>query len=278
MDIKSIQSSKEQDIFKALFDAAPDAMVIVDRKGYVQMVNWQTEKLFGYLKNELIGHPVDLLMPEAIRLDHNNNRKFLKEPGVRSTDVRLELEAIRKDGTKFPVDLGSPNMDGYYGPRNNNSTIINNTTVVNRTYKPENGKTEYVAGPDRESIEKATGKQIRPVTVTDGEKPGERLSGNEFSLYRPQVSKAEANGESPAPRKVVELKDVRPVDQKEMNESRNSSTPNTPKEEEPLSVTPRNDGDLIAPQPSSKEEVVGPDRYSKPTTPRKIKKDKSPKR
>jgi len=114
MDIKSIQSSKEQDIFKALFDAAPDAMVIVDRKGYVQMVNWQTEKLVGYLKNELIGHPVDLLMPEAIRLDHNNNRKFLKEPRVRSTDVRLELEAIRKDGTKFPVDLGSPNMDEYY--------------------------------------------------------------------------------------------------------------------------------------------------------------------
>jgi PAS domain S-box-containing protein len=115
MDIKSILSSKEQDIFKALFDAAPDAMVIVDRKGYVLMVNWQTEKLFGYLKNELIGHPVELLMPEAIRVDHNNNRKFLKEPGVRSTDVRLELEAIRKDGTKFPVEISLSRLQTQKG-------------------------------------------------------------------------------------------------------------------------------------------------------------------
>ncbi len=105
MDIKSNQSSKEQDIFKALFDAAPDAMIIVDSKGCIQMINKQTEELFGYSRNELIGQPVEMLMHEDIRVAYKKNRKVFKEFRERSIGAGLEVEVIRKGGTKFPVEI-----------------------------------------------------------------------------------------------------------------------------------------------------------------------------
>ncbi|MBA2406519.1 MAG: hypothetical protein H0V65_00785 [Chitinophagales bacterium] len=172
--------------------------------------------------------------------------------------------------------IGSANINEYYGPRSNNSTIINNTTVVNRTYKPEGSNTEYVAGPDKATIEKATGKPIKAVTVKDSDKPGQRLRGEELSLYRPQMVRAEDNGENPAPRKVTDLKDVKPASQSDMNESRREPLTH-PKQEEPSSIAPGNDGDLKA-QPSSKDVEVGPDRSINQSAPRKIRKEKSPKR
>jgi len=106
MEIKPIQPLKEQGIFKALLDAAPDATVIVDRNGRVQMVNKQTENLFGYVREELIGQPVEIFIPRALWLAHEQHRKnFGKEPRVRSMGAGLELEAVKKDGTKFPVEI-----------------------------------------------------------------------------------------------------------------------------------------------------------------------------
>jgi PAS domain S-box-containing protein len=106
MEIKPIQPLKEQGIFKALLDAAPDATVIVDRNGRVQMVNKQTENLFGYVREELIGQPVEIFIPQALWLAHKQHRKnFGKEPRVRSMGAGLELEAVKKDGTKFPVEI-----------------------------------------------------------------------------------------------------------------------------------------------------------------------------
>jgi len=106
MKIKPIQSLKEQGIFKALLDAAPDATVIVDSNGLVVMVNKQTESLFGYVREELIGQPVEIFIPQSIRFSHEQHRKnYIKEPRTRSMGAGLELEAIKKDGIKFPVEI-----------------------------------------------------------------------------------------------------------------------------------------------------------------------------
>ena len=68
-----------------LLEAAPDAMVVIDDRGTVVLVNAQTEKLFGYTREELLGHPVDRLVPEGLRETHRQHREeYVLDPHVRT--------------------------------------------------------------------------------------------------------------------------------------------------------------------------------------------------
>jgi PAS domain S-box-containing protein len=92
--------------FRALLEAAPDAMVIVDEAGRIVLVNSQAEKLFGYERRELLGEPVERLIPSELRDRHHAHRKgFAAEPRPRTMGVGLELAALRKDGSAFPVEI-----------------------------------------------------------------------------------------------------------------------------------------------------------------------------
>jgi PAS domain S-box-containing protein len=92
--------------FRGLLEAAPDAMVIVDKHGAITLVNAQTEKLFGYTPSEIIGQPVETLIPERYREQHPRYRQgFAKEPHVRPMGMGLELFGRRKDGSEFPVEI-----------------------------------------------------------------------------------------------------------------------------------------------------------------------------
>jgi len=91
--------------FRDLLEAAPDAMVIVNRTGAIQLVNAQTERMFGFQREELIGKPVELLIPARYKHHSANREKFFTDPRVRSMGSGLELQGVRKDGTEFPVEI-----------------------------------------------------------------------------------------------------------------------------------------------------------------------------
>mgnify|MGYP003945426903 CR=1 FL=1 len=92
--------------FRGLLEAAPDAMVIVDDTGVIKLVNAQTEALFGYGRQELLGRPVELLMPHRFRGQHTLHRAgYTSNRQVRPMGAGLDLHGLRKDGTEFPVEI-----------------------------------------------------------------------------------------------------------------------------------------------------------------------------
>lgn len=106
LEIKLKELQASEDRFKALLESAPDATIIVDSKGLITLVNKQTELVFGYAKDELIGKTVDVLLPAALRDKHAQHRNnFFAAPKIRTMGLGLELFALKKDGTTIPVEI-----------------------------------------------------------------------------------------------------------------------------------------------------------------------------
>jgi PAS domain S-box-containing protein len=92
--------------FRGLLEFAPDAFVIVNREGRIILVNAQTEKLFGYVREELIGQSVEMLMPEGFRSQHVGHRtQYATDPRPRAMGACLDLLARRKDGSNVSIDI-----------------------------------------------------------------------------------------------------------------------------------------------------------------------------
>jgi PAS domain S-box-containing protein len=99
-----------------LLEAAPDAMVIVDSSGRIVFVNMQTVSIFGYSRDELVGEPVELLMPERFHAAHPGHRTgFVDNSRVRPMGANLELQGRRKNGEEFPVEISLSPVDGPDG-------------------------------------------------------------------------------------------------------------------------------------------------------------------
>lgn len=113
---ENLVRKKAEEKFKGFLESAPDAIVIADTNGVIQLINSQTEKLFGYSKTELIGKKIELLIPARFKSKHIAHRKtYSKNPTSRYMDVGLDLFGINKEGKEFPVEVSINQLETNEG-------------------------------------------------------------------------------------------------------------------------------------------------------------------
>jgi PAS domain S-box-containing protein len=106
-----------QTLFENFFEFSPDAIVVIDGNGRIAKVNAQVEKAFGYMRAELLGLPVETLMPERYRAAHRNHREtYTAHPSVRQMGTGLELYGRRKNSSEFPIDIMLSPVETADGP------------------------------------------------------------------------------------------------------------------------------------------------------------------
>ncbi len=102
--------------FRGLLESAPDAIVIFNGEGGVELINAQTEKLFGYKREELLGKKVEILLPARFRRAHSRHRKkYASNPHAQPIGFSLELAGRRKDGSEFPIEISLSPMETAEG-------------------------------------------------------------------------------------------------------------------------------------------------------------------
>ncbi|MBX9570237.1 MAG: PAS domain S-box protein [Candidatus Obscuribacterales bacterium] len=92
---------------RLVIEASPSGMIMIDREGRIVLVNSQIEKQFGYARSELLGQPIEILVPEGAKRVHQHDRnEYIKSPVTRSMGTGRELFGLRKDGSQVPVEIG----------------------------------------------------------------------------------------------------------------------------------------------------------------------------
>jgi len=138
---------KVENGFKVLLESLPDAIVIVDKEGKIKIVNAQTEILFGYTRDEIIGRDVEALMPPYYKNAHQGHRQsFSADPKARQMGKGMELFGQHKDGKIFPVAISISKLETEEG-------ILTAATIRDVTYEK---KIEKALIQAKESAEKAT--------------------------------------------------------------------------------------------------------------------------
>jgi PAS domain S-box-containing protein len=101
------ERKRVEERFRLIVESAPYAMILVNDQGKIIFVNNETEKLFRYTPNQLVGNPIEMLIPMRARGMHPQYREaFHRKPKMRAMGEGLELFAVRRDGSEFPVEIG----------------------------------------------------------------------------------------------------------------------------------------------------------------------------
>lgn len=97
----------ELQVYRAMVESSPTAMVMVDRYGVIQRVNARAEALFGYGRDEMVGEKIEMLIPEGSGRDHAGYRDgFFADPRTRAMGAGRDLYGVGKDGVEIPVEIG----------------------------------------------------------------------------------------------------------------------------------------------------------------------------
>ncbi|PYS24868.1 MAG: hypothetical protein DMF72_03685 [Acidobacteria bacterium] len=110
------ERKRSEDRFRQVIERAPNGMVMVDQKGRIALVNVQIEKSFGYARDELLGQPIEMLVPQRFHAHHLSYRDdFISNPTARPMGAGRDLYGLRKDGSEFPVEIGLNPLDTEQG-------------------------------------------------------------------------------------------------------------------------------------------------------------------
>ncbi len=111
-----LQAQESESALDTLLQTVPAAILAINGEGVIVLVNAASEAMFGYPRQELIGQPLSMLIPERSRHRHARHLdSFVRKPGIRSMGAGLELFGLRKDGSEFPVDVGLSYLDTRAG-------------------------------------------------------------------------------------------------------------------------------------------------------------------
>jgi PAS domain S-box-containing protein len=107
LEVEIVARRDAEERFRQVIESAPTAMIMIDGEGAIELVNIQTERTFGYSREELLGRSVDILLPDRLRANHGHHRAtFFAAPMPRAMGIGQDLFGRRKDGSEFSVEIG----------------------------------------------------------------------------------------------------------------------------------------------------------------------------
>jgi PAS domain S-box-containing protein len=184
------ESRRAEQKFRTLIESAPDAIVLASEDGTILLTNNQTERLFGYPRDELLGKAVEIFVPTRFRAAHPGHRsKFFSEPRLRPMGMGLDLWGIRKDGSEFPIEIS---LSPIESPQGLTVAATIRDVTVQRTAS-QYARSLIEASLDPLVTISADGKitDVNEATTKVTGVPRDKLIGTDFSNYFTEPEKAQ---------------------------------------------------------------------------------------
>jgi PAS domain S-box-containing protein len=180
---------KAEERFRAVIEAAPDAMVIVNKDGRIVLVNARAQKLFGYGRQELLDQPIEMLVPQRFRGVHPGRRTgFFANPTARPMGAGLDLYGLRKDGSEFQIEISLSPLETEEGVQV--SSTIRDITLQKQASQYARSLIEASVDPLVTISPEGKITDVNEATVKVTGAAREKLIGADFANYFTEPEKA----------------------------------------------------------------------------------------